>query len=218
MFCHIIHFAVKAVRQPLLQARFGLMQVGIADTDCLKAQFLAPLLDLSGQRSVIHKLGCVNLHEPNDSRIKVSLIDEVATGAFAARLAREIKPGMVIYLRGDLGAGKTTLVRGILHALGYCGRVKSPTYTLLEQYHAGGLHLRHFDLYRFDDEGEWEAAGFRDEFDGSNVCMVEWPQNAQALMPEADIEIRFDILPHGRSIEVLANSQTGRECLNAIQV
>ena len=144
-------------------------------------------------------------------------MDEVATGAFAARLASGIKPGMLIYLHGDLGAGKTTLVRGILHALGYIGRVKSPTYTLLEQYQVGGLNLRHFDLYRFHDENEWEAAGFRDEFDGNNVCLVEWPQNAQALLPQADIEIRFEILPGSRNIEVLANSQTGRECLTAVQ-
>lgn len=151
------------------------------------------------------------------SEYKIALPDEAATRAFASRIAAGIKPGMVIYLHGNLGAGKTTLVRGILQALGYRGRVKSPTYTLLEQYHAGELNLRHFDLYRFNDENEWEAAGFRDEFDGCNVCLVEWPQNAQALLPQADIEIRFEILPAGRNIEIFANSQTGRECLTAVQ-
>ena len=153
----------------------------------------------------------------NDSRISLALADENATAAFAARLAPGIKPGMVVHLRGDLGAGKTTLVRALLHALGCRGRVKSPTYTLLEQYEAGGLHLRHFDLYRFRDEDEWEAAGFRDEFDGRNVCMVEWPEKAQGLLPQADVEIRFEILAHGRNIEVRANTQTGRECLRALQ-
>jgi len=91
------------------------------------------------------------LHIVNDSRISLFLADEDAASAFAVRLAPCITPGMVVHLRGDLGAGKTTLVRALLHALGYSGRVKSPTYTLLEQYEAGGLHLRHFDLYRFQD-------------------------------------------------------------------
>lgn len=124
---------------------------------------------------------------------------------------------MVIYLRGDLGAGKTTLVRALLQTLGYSGRVKSPTYTLLEQYEAGGLHLRHFDLYRFQDEEEWETAGFREEFDGRNVCLVEWPEKAHGLMPQADVEIMFEILPGGRNISLRANTQTGKECVNSLQ-
>ncbi len=128
-----------------------------------------------------------------------------------------LKPGMVFYLRGDLGAGKTTLVRALIQALGYTRRVKSPTYTLLEQYEAGGLHLRHFDLYRFRDEEEWEATGFRDEFDGRNVCLVEWPEKAHGLIPQADVEIMFEILPSGRNIMLRANTKTGRECLNSLQ-
>jgi len=122
---------------------------------------------------------------------------------------------MVIYLRGDLGAGKTTLVRALLNALGYTGRVKSPTYTLLEQYEVGGLHLRHFDLYRFRDEDEWEAAGFRDEFDGCNVCLVEWPEKAQGLIPQADMEIMFEILPAGRNL--LLRAETGNACISSLQ-
>ena len=123
---------------------------------------------------------------------------------------------MVIYLRGDLGAGKTTLVRALLNALGYQGRVKSPTYTLLEQYEVAGLNLRHFDLYRFRDAAEWEIAGFHDEFDGKNICLVEWPEQAAGLLPPADVEIIFEILPEGRNISLCAHTDTGRACLNRL--
>jgi tRNA threonylcarbamoyladenosine biosynthesis protein TsaE len=124
---------------------------------------------------------------------------------------------LVIYLRGDLGAGKTTLVRALLNALGYQGRVKSPTYTLLEQYEAAGFNLRHFDLYRFRDAAEWEAAGFHDEFDGQNICLVEWPEQAANLLPPADMEIIFEILPEGRNISLCAHTDTGRACLNSLE-
>jgi tRNA threonylcarbamoyladenosine biosynthesis protein TsaE len=123
---------------------------------------------------------------------------------------------MVIYLRGDLGAGKTTLVRNILIKFRYNGKVKSPTYTLIEQYEVAGLHLRHFDLYRFRDAEEWEAAGFRDEFNGHNICLVEWPEQAAGLLPAADLEINFSILPSGRTLSLQANSPAGQQCLAAL--
>ena len=141
------------------------------------------------------------------------LADESATVALAQRLAARLKPGMVIYLHGDLGAGKTTLVRGVLNTLGYSGRVKSPTYTLVEPYNAAGLEFRHFDLYRLRDQEEWEAAGFRDEFDGHSIFLIEWPEKALGFIPQADVEIVFEILPHGRNIEIGGNTPTGRECL-----
>jgi len=123
---------------------------------------------------------------------------------------------MVVYLRGDLGAGKTTLVRGMLNALGYTGRVKSPTYTLLEPYRAAGMDLRHFDLYRLHDEEEWEAAGFRDEFDGQNIFLIEWPDKAQDFLPRADMEIMLEILPQGRQAEIRANTEMGKRCLEQL--
>lgn len=167
----------------------------------------------------------------NDSVIKRLLADEAATTAIASQLAARIKPGMVIYLCGDLGAGKTTLVRALLNALGYHGRVKSPTFTLLEHYQVAGLHLRHFDLYRFNSPEEWQQAGFRDEFDERNICLVEWPEKAQGLVPAADIIIMFEILfgeqssggnssgEHSsgrRKLEIRALTQSGLTCLNTL--
>ena len=148
--------------------------------------------------------------------ISIILADESATIALSQRLAARLKPGMVIYLHGDLGAGKTTLVRGVLNALGYRGRVKSPTFTLVEPYHIAGLDLRHFDLYRLNNEEEWDAAGFREEFDGQNIFFIEWPEHALGLIPQADIEIAFEILPLGRIVEIEANTSTGRECLKQL--
>lgn len=147
----------------------------------------------------------------------IKLPDEAATSVFAEKLAQAIAPGMVIYLRGDLGAGKTTLVRALLNALGYQGRVKSPTYTLLEQYDVAGLNFCHFDLYRFQDPAEWETAGFSDEFNGKNICLVEWPERAAGLLPPADLEILFEILPDGRNIRIYAKTDTGNRCLNSLQ-
>ncbi|MFH2135079.1 MAG: tRNA (adenosine(37)-N6)-threonylcarbamoyltransferase complex ATPase subunit type 1 TsaE [Pseudomonadota bacterium] len=154
------------------------------------------------------------MHESNHSPI--ALPNEEATAAFARRLAHALHPGLVIYLRGDLGAGKTTLIRFLLQALGYQGRVKSPTYTLVEHYEVRGLHLRHFDLYRFRDADEWEEAGFRDEFDAQNICLVEWPDQATGLLPDADISLTFEILQDGREIFLHAYTEAGKKCLNAL--
>lgn len=150
----------------------------------------------------------------NDSPITFELADENATLALASRLAAALQPGLVIHLHGDLGAGKTCLVRGILHALGYTGRVKSPTYTLLEPYAVAGLDLRHFDLYRLQSEDEWESAGFRDEFDGNNILLIEWPEKAP--VPSADLTIDLIILPEGRRAALKANTSPGLACLKQL--
>lgn len=144
------------------------------------------------------------------------LADEEATSALAQRLAAQLKPGMVIYLNGDLGAGKTTLVRSLLNALGYSGRVKSPTYTLVEPYRIAGLDLRHFDLYRLNDEEEWESSGFREEFDGCNIFLIEWPERAQGLIPPADLEFDFTIPDYGRDVTIHANTKMGKQCLERL--
>lgn len=141
------------------------------------------------------------------------LKDEAATVHAAAVLATQLRPGQVIYLHGNLGAGKTTLVRGILHALGHVGKVKSPTYTIVEPYNLAIASCYHFDLYRFQDPEEWEAAGFRDYFNASSICLVEWPERAEQVLPQADIEIHFDILPHGRVLHITSQHALALEGL-----
>jgi tRNA threonylcarbamoyladenosine biosynthesis protein TsaE len=146
------------------------------------------------------------------------LPDETATLALGARLARIIRPGLVIYLHGDLGAGKTTLVRGLLHGLGHVGKVKSPTYTLVEPYVISGLNLYHFDLYRFVDPEEWEASGFRDYFNAQSVCFVEWPEKASGLLPEPDIDIRLEPQEKGRKGMMTANTDLGKQSLETCAI
>src|SRR3970040_2186138 len=106
--------------------------------------------------------------------LDISLPDAAATEALGAALAAGVAPGRVLHLRGELGTGKTTLVRGLLRALGHRGRVKSPSYSLLEPYTLSSLNLYHFDFYRFKDRSEWLSSGFREYFNPDSVCIVEW--------------------------------------------
>lgn len=145
------------------------------------------------------------------------LADENETGKLGARLAGILAPGLVIYLSGDLGTGKTTLVRALLRKLGYPGKVKSPTYTLVETYASSGLNLYHFDFYRFNDPQEWLDAGFRDYFNPASVCLVEWPERAGNLLPPADITISLRIAGAGRDVELVAGTETGGQCLSRLQ-
>lgn len=131
--------------------------------------------------------------------------------ALGARLSEILKPGMVVYLSGDLGVGKTTLVRGILRGFGYAGRVKSPTYTLLESYVLSKLTLQHYDLYRMIDPREWLDAGFRDDCNAATLCLVEWPEKAAGLLPKPDINIRLSVAGEGRTARIEALSPNGRK-------
>ena len=148
--------------------------------------------------------------------LKTILADENATLALGAALARGLEPGLVVGLRGELGAGKTTVVRGALRALGYQGRVKSPSYTLVELYEVSRLDLHHFDFYRFQDPREWIDAGFRETFNGRNVCLVEWPEKAAGLLPPADVEIVLESSGSGRSATLRAGSPQGERCLTQL--
>ncbi|MEJ5210237.1 MAG: tRNA (adenosine(37)-N6)-threonylcarbamoyltransferase complex ATPase subunit type 1 TsaE [Burkholderiales bacterium] len=146
------------------------------------------------------------------------LPDEHATLALGAALAQGLRPGLVVYLHGDLGAGKTTLVRGVLKGLGYGGRVKSPTYTLVELYPLSKLSLYHFDFYRFADPREWLDAGFREAFGGEAVCLVEWPEKAGEGLPPPDLDIHLSFPEGGtgRTARLVAHTEAGAACLERL--
>jgi tRNA threonylcarbamoyladenosine biosynthesis protein TsaE len=152
----------------------------------------------------------------NHSMLKMHLTDEAATAALGARLAQALTPGLRLYLTGDLGSGKTTLVRGLLRALGYEGRVKSPTYMLVELYTISRLNLYHFDFYRFRDPKEWLDAGFDEYFNDASVCLVEWPEKAAGLLPVADLEIALEFAGDGRDVSVSAGTESGKACLRRL--
>ena len=145
---------------------------------------------------------------------RLTLPDEAATLALGAHIARGLRPGMTVYLQGDLGAGKTTLVRGVLRGLGYAGRVKSPTYTLAEIYNLPAFELYHFDLYRMNDPRDWMDAGFREIANGTTVSLVEWPEKAAGLLPPLDLRLHLQVCDPGREINIVAESPLGKECLN----
>ena len=143
-----------------------------------------------------------------------SLADEAATVAAGQRLSRALRPGLVIYLVGDLGMGKTTFSRGLIQALGHEGAVKSPTYTLVEPYELGELKLYHFDLYRLGDAEELEFMGIRDYFGPETVCLVEWPGRGAGVLPPADIVINIEPENRGRRLSCEALTEMGREVLS----
>ena len=144
---------------------------------------------------------------------KTFLPDEAATLALGAALDHALEPGLIVYLRGELGAGKTTLVRGVLRELGYQGAVRSPTYTLVEVYEVSRLNLHHFDFYRFHDPREWIDAGFRESFDDRSVSLIEWPEKAAGSLPPADLEIALQVSGSGRSASFTRISVRGQKCL-----
>jgi len=141
--------------------------------------------------------------------------DESACEATARDLAaRPAIRDACIELRGALGAGKTTFARHLLRALGVEGRVKSPSYALMEPYRVGGLDAWHFDFYRFDDPHEWEDAGFRDVFAQPGLKLVEWPERAAGLLPEADLRIAIELVDETRRRVVFeAGTARGLELL-----
>jgi tRNA threonylcarbamoyladenosine biosynthesis protein TsaE len=151
---------------------------------------------------------------PHLSRFLPAESDTLALGA---ALAPCLEPGVVVYLSGELGAGKTTLARGILRGLGHTGKVKSPSFALVEPYTFSRLYLYHFDFYRFSDPRELGDAGFREYFNPDSVCLVEWPENAAGMLPAADISIALKVTGTGRQLEIDADTEAGRRCLKRLE-
>lgn len=139
-------------------------------------------------------------------------------GRELARLAKESGQGLVVFLEGDLGMGKTTLSRGIIRGLGHKGAVKSPTYTIVEPYEALNPPAYHFDLYRLGDPEELEYMGIRDYFNGQNICLIEWPERGEGLLPQPDLGIHLEHQGEGRSAIIRAGSEQGASFLNELEL
>ena len=153
-----------------------------------------------------------------------ALADEVATTRLGAALARAVEShaeaiarhGLVVALSGDLGTGKTSLVRAMMRALGITGAVRSPTFTLVEPYVVSSLNFYHFDFYRLADPEEFSFAGFRDMFGQAAVCLVEWPERAAGHLPAADLKIALRVAGQGRHAALGATTELGAACLDRI--
>ncbi|MCU1755420.1 MULTISPECIES: tRNA (adenosine(37)-N6)-threonylcarbamoyltransferase complex ATPase subunit type 1 TsaE [Pseudomonas] len=150
------------------------------------------------------------------SELTLHLADEEAMVAFGGHLARITQGHGLIFLEGDLGAGKTTLSRGIIRGLGHTGAVKSPTFTLVEPYEIGDIRAFHFDLYRLVDPEELEYMGIRDYFDEDALCLIEWPQQGAGFLPKADLTIT--IRPHntGRALTLSPQGSRGEAWCAAV--
>ncbi|HET6804463.1 MAG TPA: tRNA (adenosine(37)-N6)-threonylcarbamoyltransferase complex ATPase subunit type 1 TsaE [Frateuria sp.] len=142
-----------------------------------------------------------------------TLPDETATAALAQRFATAVDGGLVIYLHGDLGAGKTSFARALLGALGVGERVKSPTYSLVESYRAGELAAWHLDLYRIADPGELEWLGLDALGDPASLVLVEWPERGTGALPAPDLVLQLEHAGNGRSARAEPRSDRGRAML-----
>ncbi len=211
-------------RQPGQQAGFGIGEVDTGHADLGESQLTAPGSDLRDELNNIHSHAPIVGSPDATDRHQTVWRDEADTAAWTARLAASPAIGnAVIALHGDLGAGKTTLVRHLLRALGVTGRVKSPTYAIVETYELARepqapLAISHFDFYRFDDAREWEDAGFRELFAAPGLKLVEWPEKAHAVMPAPDADIHLDTMTDDtRQVTCIARSATGLRLLEAVR-
>lgn len=145
-----------------------------------------------------------------------TLPDEASMLEFAGFFAQACEDTAVIFLHGDLGAGKTTFARGFLRGLGFAGKVKSPTYTLVEPYTIAKRQVFHFDLYRCLDPEELMYIGIKDYFIPGAVCLVEWPELGAGYLPESDIDCFFSIKDQGRTLKIVSNTLLGKKIIERL--
>ncbi|CCQ11481.1 ATPase YjeE, predicted to have essential role in cell wall biosynthesis [Pseudoalteromonas luteoviolacea B = ATCC 29581] len=146
-----------------------------------------------------------------------ALENEESTVLMGKQLAELVRGGAVLYLTGDLGAGKTTLSRGIVQGLGHNGKVKSPTYTLVEPYELPDVNVYHFDLYRLGDPEELEYMGIREYFNSDSICIIEWPDKGMGFIPKPDLDIEMHYQNDARKIEITARSSRGLALVEKLQ-
>lgn len=153
-------------------------------------------------------------------QLKYFLADEQATIALGNALAEIVKPqeqGIIVYLQGELGAGKTTLTRGFVQGLGHQGKVKSPTYTLVEPYELTPWQVYHFDLYRLADPEELEFMGIRDYFKANCCCFIEWPEKGFGLLAKADFTVNIAYSGSQRVVTLMAETTWGDSILSQLE-
>ena len=153
------------------------------------------------------------INSENDKIIILDLINEKASEQFATQLASCLTSPLVVTLGGEIGAGKTTIIRAMLKSLGVSCAIKSPTFSLVESYFCQNLHIHHFDLYRIHHEDELEYLGFRDYFSKESICCIEWAEHAGKALPQVDIRFNLSIKGAGRSMQIIASSVAGKRIL-----
>ncbi len=203
---------METTRQPLQQTGLGRRQIHTGHAYLRESQFTGPGLYVRNQLFAV-ELSIVDSHLPIVKTLHWP--SEETTQAFACALAAQPALGHAfIALHGDLGAGKTTLVRHLLQALGVKGRIKSPTYAVVEPYELPELNIWHFDFYRFADPREWEEAGFRDIFASTGLKLAEWPEKAAPVLPLPDLDITLRTHANdAREVTLRANTATGAALL-----
>ena len=221
---------MKPGLQPLQQPGFGVAQIDTGHADLRESQFPAPALNLCNELSRIEHtppiVGSQAATPPPLACVTLLLADESATAALAARLADCAQIDHAhLHWRGDLGSGKTTFVRHLLRALGVAGRIKSPSYAIVETYRldagprwGAGMDAVHADFYRFINPQEWEDAGLRELFAEPGLKLVEWPEKAAGLLPMPDLDLHLETLAdERRRLRLCARSALGLRLLEALQ-